>query len=367
MTGEQQQINIPLNVVVHEEKNRPKSVRAPPTAIQRWYEQPSASRMKLSMRDEKISGVPRGHSKLKFSKVFTVYDLTEEYVNSMKEQNFEHAYNVLLKQQVTGYVGFKANHLKNSHEIFLLTGKSELATETRRTMVKLIAENMEVNPDEIREFADQLQTSKKYLDAMLFNFIAAVFYRFTSNSSEKLKKIDQCTFRMAQFIKMFWELETERIKIKSCPGKLKAESNLRSLVRNRLLPMLHEMREIIKTIKQTTNHELCLYDTLCAHRIEYCLGIIEDHDIRERMIRGAIQAMSVCFGPQSEDYQVVGHLLNNLGQTYWCLSKYDPAAMYYNQAIDAYKQSKNYLSFQNKNEDIERSQRNLKLVKIKLN
>ncbi|CAK8673074.1 unnamed protein product [Clavelina lepadiformis] len=366
MADDKQKTNPSRKIVWLEPNKKSKNVRVPPAdMLKPCHEEPSVSGLTSSMPPINLSEVPRGHYTINFSEVFTVYDLKEDYVNVLKKRNFRHAYDILLTQQTWGPVGLHVNYLKRYHEILLLTGKSELAAETRKTMADLMVESIEVDQDEIIEFAQQLQNSKKFFDAMLFCYIAAFFYRHRHLTEKMLTNIDRCVFQLAQSITMFWQLGTEDIqnKNRSCLSKLIAESNLRSLIKYQLIPMLFDLEKMILKIDDEPKYKKCLYGTLCAHRIEYCQGFIGDQTGRERTIRDAIQAMSLCFGPQSEDYQVVGHLLNNLGNTYECMHQYDSAAMYYNQAIDAYKHCKIYVSIENVVRSIEKAEKNLKHVK----
>ncbi|XP_076823807.1 uncharacterized protein LOC143469840 [Clavelina lepadiformis] len=339
-------------------------------AIKRRHEQITTSQqsfqnqseMMSPNREENVSIVPRGRYKLKFSEVFTVYDPKEKYVTFMKNLNFDHAYEVLRKQHISGSVGLKANHLKNFHEILLINRKPEPAANIRQTLIKLIKEKMEVVPDEIIKFAEKLVESRKFLDAMLFYFIAADFFRSTLTSFERLKHLDLCLFKMAQCMGMLLKTETKSLEImrKSLSATLMAIRNLKHCIRCYLIPMAVEIKGMIQSTEGATEQQLCLFEAWCAHRIEFCHGLVDNNVHQERIILEAINALKKCFGSNAQDYYILGILFDNLGHTYFCTRQFIPATKYYQLAVNAYIKAKDYSNPETQATDIEMAAKYMK-------
>ncbi|CAK8673092.1 unnamed protein product [Clavelina lepadiformis] len=420
MADDKQQTNKSRKIVVYKEGDRSKIVRVLPACIiKRDQEQPSVSGLTSSMRDINISGenskaaietttpgtenrtkvtfsdfvtikqisdhstesesdtseanvnqvtspVPKGQGKLKFSEVFTINDPKEEYFSFMSKNKYDHAYDVLLKQHKCGCVGLQANHLKNCHQILLITGTPDEARFVRKSMISFMVENIEVNPTEIQHFANDLQHSDKLLDAILFQFIAAFFYKSTTYS-KKLKTMDFCAYQMAQCIQSFLEMETELLeKTKSLCALREAKHELNVLANRHLIPMIVEIKDMISTTEDAPEKQHCLYEALSGHRIEFCQGLVNDHVGRIQTINEAMRVMDRYFGSKSEEMQLYGQLLNNLGTSYLSMSRFDYAAKYYQQAINSYKKSKDFSDPRLKLENIETSENNLEEARNKL-
>ena len=303
-----------------------------------------------------------------FKNKFLFTDPNEKYLDLMEKRKYENAFIILHQQHISGSVGLQANHFKNFHEILILSGVSnKQASEVRQAMISLMRENIDVDADEIKEFADELQHSLKFLDAMLFYFVAVAFYR-SSLSSKTWKILDRCVFMATQCIDGFLVIETSVIEgmKKSHDAMIEASDNLKSSVEHQLIPMIKEMKEMVRDTDGTMEQQKCLYDSWCAHRIEHCQDLVKDHDGRINTINEAISALRKCFGYKYREYQVVGILLSNLGHSYSCLSQFEPAERYYQHAITAYKKAKDYSSPKKKADDIEASLNNLKVVQTML-
>ncbi|XP_076822938.1 uncharacterized protein LOC143469212 isoform X1 [Clavelina lepadiformis] len=371
MAEDKQQINIPLDFVVNKEDKKSKSVRAPPTeanqqccdqpdvsqitssmrdvnvsreTFHRCHEQPSVPGITSSERDVNISEVPRGQCNFRFMEIFTVNDPKEEYFSFMRRRKYDQAHEVVHRQHISGSLGLQANHLRKYHKILLLSGQSEQAAHARCMMMRLIVENIEVTASEIKKFAHQLLQSDKFLDAMLFYSIAAVFYKSTSPSIKRFKKIDTCLFQMSQCIKLFLVVETEVIEgmKKSYFAMLEAEENLRYLVTRQLIPMIAEKKDLIQISHDVTKEQRCLYVTSCAHRVEYCYGLVDDYESRIQTIKTMLNLLDQCFGPRKTVYNIVGVLLNNLATTYFYSWQLQDAFECYKQALIAYNEAVDY-------------------------
>ncbi|XP_076822888.1 uncharacterized protein LOC143469178 isoform X2 [Clavelina lepadiformis] len=348
MANEEQPINSQLNGTVDEHHNMLVG------SLGMQAEHSSLSEMTSITPDVTISEASvditssksKDCGKVKFNQVFYLRDPKEEFVEFMKANNYEGAYDVMHKQQLSGLVGSEANLLKDYHQILFLTGRSEQAAEIRQTMIRLMRENMEVDADEIKDFADQLQQLNKFLDAILFYFVAAAFYKFSSNPGRAVNKIALCVGEQK----------------KSIRAMLKAGLSVHSLAEHQLIPMIREMKDMILTTDRATEQQRCLYATWCAHRIELCQALVKDYISQSQTVLEAIHSMRQCFGENFKEYRVVGHLFNNIGTTYECRSRLEDAARYYQFAIDAYEHATDYLSPEGKMDDIKKCEINLRRV-----
>jgi len=84
---------------------------------------------------------------------------------------------------------------------------------------------------------------------------------------------------------------------------------------------------------------------------------------REQTQREALKRMDEVFGENKIKHQVYGVLLNNLGYVCDNTSRYEEAASFFKQAIDAYKAATDYDGDEEERKrDIELSENNLRRV-----
>ena len=84
-------------------------------------------------------------------------------------------------------------------------------------------------------------------------------------------------------------------------------------------------------------------------------------------LREALKRMDEVFGENKIKHKVYGHLLNNLGYVCDMTSRYEEAASFYKQAIDAKKAATDYRGGEEgRKRDIEQSENNLRRVQLKI-
>jgi len=88
---------------------------------------------------------------------------------------------------------------------------------------------------------------------------------------------------------------------------------------------------------------------------------------REQTLREGLKRMHEVFGENKIKHQVYGRLLNNLGHVCGNTSRYEEAAWFYKQAIDAKKAATDYRGDEEERKrSIERSENNLREVQLKI-
>nr|XP_026689725.1 uncharacterized protein LOC113474137 [Ciona intestinalis] len=156
------------------------------------------------------------------------------------------------------------------------------------------------------------------MEAVLFYHIAAEFYG--NQSKAGLIGIKNC----ANGIK------------ESIEAMLSRNKELKSIIRTHVIPLMHDMREMIRRSVDVNEKDRCLWEVWCLHRIERSEGLVDNFSGCEKTIKEAIAIMERVFQQGAATYLVYGHFLNNLGYTYEQTSRPNDACEYFRKAIAAY-------------------------------
>ncbi|XP_078491091.1 uncharacterized protein LOC108949854 [Ciona intestinalis] len=226
----------------------------------------------------------------------------------------------------------------------MLIGKAEDAIGIKDQLNKLFKEKFHTTPNEIKKIADTIRGEGKDMETILFYQIAAEFYR--NEALAGLVGIANCALGIKESIK----------------AMLSRDEGLKPILRNKVIPLMRDMREMIRQSDGVSEEDRCVQEVLCLHWTEYSEYLIGDINGREKTLKEAIAIMERAFKERAGQYNVYGTCLNNLGVTYLGTSRPNDACQYYLKAIAAYEKAED-INDDQRAEKIDGSKRNLERVK----
>ncbi|XP_076813031.1 uncharacterized protein LOC143459683 isoform X4 [Clavelina lepadiformis] len=235
----------------------------------------------------------------------------------------------------------------NLTEAFTSKKQTQNAAKTRQELIELIRTSITTTPEEIQAFAWQLSRKPEALfNSMTFYYVAAFFYSASPSPVIAVMGIESCVECMQGLV----------------INLLKADSRLGSIIRDQVIPMIYEMKEMVFSVDGASKADRCKSATCCVHSIEYCHLIVGDHEGREKVLKEALSAMHKCFGAEYNQHLVVGLLRNNLAYTYACMSRMEEAEQYFQLAIKTYKDINELNNPELISRCIKRSEASLKMI-----
>ncbi|XP_078493398.1 uncharacterized protein LOC144748819 [Ciona intestinalis] len=211
--------------------------------------------------------------------------------------------------------------LVDHYRCCMLVGETEEAIRIKEQLKTLIKEKFQTTPNEIETFADTIRGEGRDMEAILFYQIAAEFYG--NQSKAGLVGIATCAF---------WIQESIR-------PMLSRDEELKPIVRMHVIPLMRDMREMIRRSDNVSEEDRCLQEVECLDYIEYSEYLVDDWINRESTLEEAIAIMERVFKKKAGKYNVYGLCLHNLGDTYYNTSRPNDACKYYRKAIAAYKKA----------------------------
>ncbi|XP_078493155.1 uncharacterized protein LOC144748719 [Ciona intestinalis] len=237
--------------------------------------------------------------------------------------------------------------LVNHYRCCMLAGETEEAIRIKEQLKTLIKEKFQTTPNKIETFADTIRGEGRGMEAILFYQIAAEFYG--NQSKAGLVGIRNCALGIRESIE----------------AMLSRDKGLKPIVRTHVIPLMRDMREMIRRSDDVSEEDRCLEEVRCLHYIEYSEGLVGDFDGKETTGKEAIVIMERVFKERAGKYRVYGHCLHNLGYTYYKTSRLNDACQYFRKAIAAYGKAED-INDDKRAELIAKSKRNLETVKKQL-
>nr|XP_026692884.1 uncharacterized protein LOC108949998 [Ciona intestinalis] len=281
-------------------------------------EQPSVSQATSSLQDMQIN--PQGSRGGVTSRKPTIEDIFappgigrlrqkrkyhEAYVISCRRMKFDPA-----------VIGFK--DLVNHYRCCMLVEETEEAIRIKEQLKTLLKEKFQTTPNEIKTFGDTFRGKGRDMGAILFYQIAVEFYG--NQSKAGLVGISNCACGIQESIK----------------AMLSRDEGLKPIVRTHLIPLMREMREMIRRSSDVSEEDRCLQEVRCLNQIEYSEYLFGDWINRKTTVEEAIAIMERVFKKRAGKYRVYGVCLNNLGDTYNNTSRPNDAYQCFRKAIAAY-------------------------------
>ncbi|XP_078486382.1 uncharacterized protein LOC144744891 [Ciona intestinalis] len=146
---------------------------------------------------------------------------------------------------------------------------------------------------------------------------------------------------------------------------LSRDKGLKPIVRTQVIPLMRDMREMIRRSDDVSEEDRCLQEVWCLYRIEYSEYLVDDLDSREKTGKEAIAMMDSVFKERARKYSVYGYCLHNLGYLYKRTSRPSAACKYFHKAITAFGKAED-ITDDKRAEEIAESKSNLEDAKSKM-
>jgi len=228
--------------------------------------------------------------------------------------------------------------------------KYEEATKIKTELTDLVENNIDTTAEDMRLFGIKLQEDKLFLESILIFDSASTLSKKIENPENKLEMIQFCVNGM------MW---TNKAMIGGDP-------DMKVVVKDYVIPLMYDKLHDIESTSSVSEQYKCLQVSWVLHYIERSQYLVDQLKESEQTLRDGLKRMHEVFGENKIKHQVYGALLNNLGAVCGKTSRYEEAASFYKQAIDAYKAATDYRGDEEKRKrSIEHSENNLRRVQLK--
>ena len=229
--------------------------------------------------------------------------------------------------------------------------KYEEATKIKTQLTDLVENNIDTTAKDMKLFGIKLRKDKLFLESILIFDSASTLSKIIKNPENKLKIIQDCVDGM------------KRTNI----AMIEEHPDMKEVVKDHVIPLMHDKLHYIDSTSSVSEQYKCLQVSWVLHYIEFSQGRVDQLKEAEQTQREALKRMHEVFGENKIKHQVYGTLLHNLGYVCDDTSRYEEAASFFKQAIDAFKAATDYDGDEEERKrDIEQSENNLRIVQQKI-
>ncbi|XP_078483285.1 uncharacterized protein LOC100183568 [Ciona intestinalis] len=239
----------------------------------------------------------------------------------LQEKKYDEAYGVSRKRVKLDPSVIGSKDLVNHYRCCMLAEEAEEAIRTRNQLKSLFKEKFQTTPNEIGTFADTIRGKGKDMEAILFYQIAAEFY--ANQSKAGLVGIQNCAWVMKESIR----------------AMLSRDKELKPIVRTHVIPLMRDMREMIRRPDDVSEEDQCLQEVRCLHYIGWSENLVGDFDGEKKTVKEAIAIMESVFKERAGKYEVYGACLVILGNKYFVTYRPNDACQCFRKAIAAYEKA----------------------------
>jgi len=229
--------------------------------------------------------------------------------------------------------------------------KYEEATKIKTELTDLVENNIDTTAEDMRLFGIKLREDKLFLESILIFDSASTLSKKIEIPENKLKIIRFCVNEM---------MLTNKAMIEEDP-------DMKVVVKDYVIPLMHDKLHYMESTSSVSEQYKCLQVSWVLYYIELSQYLVDQLKEQEQTLREALKRMHEVFGENKIKHQVYGYFLNNLGVVCSKTSRYEEAASFFKQAIDAFKAATDYDGDEEKRKrDIEHSENNLRIVQLKI-
>jgi len=211
----------------------------------------------------------------------------------------------------------------------------------------MIENNIDTTAEDMILFGRKLREDKLFLESILIFDSASTLSKKIENPENKLRMIRFCVREMK---------DTNQAMTEEDP-------DMKVVVKDYVLPLMRYKLHYIDSTSSVSEQYKCLQVSWVLHYIEFSQGQVDQLKEREQTLREGLKRMDEVFGENKIKHRIYGYLLNNLGHVCSNTSRYEEAASFYKQAIDAKKAATDFDGDEEKRKrDIEQSEINLRIV-----
>ena len=233
---------------------------------------------------------------------------------------------------------------------FIKSRKYEEATKIKTELTDLVENSIDTTAEDMKLFGWHLREHKLFLESILIFDAASTLSKKIENPENKLEMIRFCVHGMMWTnLAMIWE-----------------DTDMKEVVKDYVIPIMYDKLHDIESTSSVSEQWKCLQVTVVLHHIGFSQYMVDQLKEEEQTLREGLKRMHEVFGENKIKHQVYGSLLNNLGRACRNTSRYEEAASFYKQAIDATKAATDYDGDEEgRKRNIELSASNLRIVQLK--
>ena len=230
--------------------------------------------------------------------------------------------------------------------------KYEEATKIKTELTDLVENNIDTTADDMILFGRKLRGDKLFLESILIFDAASTLNKKIENPENKLETIQVCVKGMTS---------TNEAMIEEDP-------DMEVVVKDYVIPLMYDKLHDMESTSSVSEQWKCLQVSWVLHHIEFSQMLVDQWKEREQTLRGGLKRMDEVLGENKIKHRIYGHFLHNLGLVCGMTSRYEEAASFYKQAIDAYKKAATDYDGdeEERKQDIELSENNLRIVQLKI-
>jgi len=244
-----------------------------------------------------------------------------------------------------------AQNFFKTYKNFIKTRKYEEATKIKTELTDLVENNIDTTAEDMRLFGIKLRKDKFFLESILIFDSASTLSKKIENPENKLRMIRFCVAEMKN---------TNQAMIEEDPG-------MKVVVNDHVIPLMRYKLHYIDSTSSVSEQYKCLQVSWVLHHIEFSQGRVDQLKEEEQTQREGLKRMDEVFGENKIKHRVYGHFLHNLGYVCYNTSRYEEAASFFKQAIDAHKAATDYGGDEEERKrHIELSENNLRRVQQKI-
>jgi len=229
--------------------------------------------------------------------------------------------------------------------------KYEEATKIKTELTDLVENNIDTTAKDMILFGWKLREDKLFLESILIFDSASTLNKKIENPENKLEMIRFCVNGMTSTnIAMIGE-----------------DPDMKVVVKDYVIPLMHDKLHDMESTSSVSEQYKCLQVSWVLYYIELSQYFVDQLKEQEQTLREGLKRMHEVFGENKIKHQVYGYFLNNLGVVCGNTSRYEEAASFYKQAIDAFKAATDYDGDEEERKrHIELSENNLRRVQLKI-
>jgi len=193
-------------------------------------------------------------------------------------------------------------------------------------MTDLIENNIDTTAEDMMLFGRKLREDKLFLESILILDAASTLSTKIKNPENKLEIIQFCVHGVR------WTNE----------AMIEEDPDMKVVVKDYVIPLMQDKLHDIESTSSVSEQWKCLQVSLVLHHIGFSQYFVGQLKECEETVREGLKRMDEVFGENKIKHQVYGHFLNNLGVVCDITSRYEEAASFYKQAIDAKKAATDY-------------------------
>jgi len=262
---------------------------------------------------------------------------------------FHETYTLFLDSSLfANNISVASKFLKN-YKISLKKNKYKEATKIAKEFTELVEEHIDITARDVRWCGMRLREKKLYLESILIFDAASSLSKKIENPEEKLEMIRFCVQGMKR----------------TNEEMIEDDAGMKVVMREYVIPLMRNKLSQVMTSSSVSKQYKCLEVSWVLHYIEWSHYLVDQLNEQEQTQREAIRGMDEVFGENKIKYWVYGVLLHNLGTVCHKTTRYEEAASFYKQAIDAHKAATDYDDEEERKRNIELNIRNLSNISQK--